>query len=452
MFCVNNAIDLFNQTLKKIKSSGLYDELDQIYLSLNGPNTELYRQALNIHDSKINVIEFNYNYHGEFNTLNFISDFCKFNEGKILYLHSKGVTHPLHNPVNHWREYMEYFVIENFKDCLDGLQKNDTVGVNLQEDPKKHYSGNMWWANASHIRKLPKIENYRDRLYCEFWLLDTSFNTPLNLYSSNKNHYIDIFPRDEYLGKLKKNNILNRKVFSHTGYIGDIIAFLPIFKNLEGTTIQIKDGPSGFEPMAGNKYDSIKPLLESQDIEVYFGENELAVDYDVHPWRECYQPGITLIDAQARYLNVVCRASGKFIVNEPWLNVPKDPNTKGRVIFNRTTRYRNDNFKWVEVFNYFGDKALFVGTEAEHSEFCEAYGNIEYYITKDCYHVARAIAGADFFVGNQSSACWIAMGLFKPLLQEVFEEHPNSQINYPGAYYPANGKIDFNILDNYNLN
>jgi hypothetical protein len=199
MFCVNNAIELFNSTLNKIKNSGLYDELDQIYLSLNGSNTEPYRNALNIQDSKINVIEFNYNYHGEFNTLNFISDFCKFNEGKILYLHSKGVTQPQHIPVNHWREYMEYFLIENFKTCVDGLQKNDTIGVNLQEEPKKHYSGNIWWANADYISKLPKIENYQDRLYCEFWLFDTPHSNPLNLYSSNKNHYTQLFPREKYV-------------------------------------------------------------------------------------------------------------------------------------------------------------------------------------------------------------------------------------------------------------
>jgi hypothetical protein len=29
------------------------------------------------------------------------------------------------------------------------------VGVNYLNTPEPHYSGNFWWANSSHIRKLP---------------------------------------------------------------------------------------------------------------------------------------------------------------------------------------------------------------------------------------------------------------------------------------------------------
>ena len=32
------------------------------------------------------------------------------------------------------------------------------AGVNYREDPIPHYSGSFWWANSSHIRRLPDPE------------------------------------------------------------------------------------------------------------------------------------------------------------------------------------------------------------------------------------------------------------------------------------------------------
>jgi hypothetical protein len=60
--------------------------------------------------------------------------------------------------------------------------------------------------------------------------------------------------------------------------------------------------------------------------------------------------------------------------------------------------------------------------------------------------VAKAISSADFFVGNQSSAFWIAASLMKPLLQETFPPCPNSIIKYDGATYCLDGIINFDKL------
>jgi hypothetical protein len=238
-----------------------------------------------------------------------------------------------------------------------------------------------------------------------------------------------------------------KNVFVHHGHIGDIIAFLPVFQVMQGTHLIIADSPYIQPPMSGFKYDSLKPLLESQKIVVTFGASEWPIDHDTTGWRDCYRDDISLTDAQARYMNVVSRINGKLILNRPWIEVDADPSTKGRVIFNRTPRYRNHSFPWKQVLHHFGNRALFIGTTKEHQEFINEVGEIEHYPTQNCLDVAKAIEGSDFFVGNQSSSFWIAAGLKKPLLQEVFNPAPNSIIPYEGAWYCRDGNIDFNQLE-----
>lgn len=234
-------------------------------------------------------------------------------------------------------------------------------------------------------------------------------------------------------------------VFSHTGHIGDVIAFIPIYKALRGDFLLIVDD-KGMLPMSGYKYDSLKPLLDSQGIRNSMTCDGMSVDYDMSGWRECHKNDISLLDSQARYVNLVPRENGHMITKEPWIKVDQDPFTKGRVIFNRSPRYRNEKFPWKKVLNFFGKRALFIGTEEEHSDFCKVVGNVEYYKTQNCLDVAKAISSADFFVGNQSSAFWIAASLMKPLLQETFPPCPNSIIKYDGATYSLDGIINFDKL------
>jgi len=236
-----------------------------------------------------------------------------------------------------------------------------------------------------------------------------------------------------------------RQTFMHTGHIGDIIAFLPVFQGMGGTTMVIRD-EAWMAPMSGYKYDSLKPLLESQNIEVLWNDGRYGIDHDVSGWRECYEHHVSLTDCQARYLNYVPRGHGHVEITEPWLKVDADENTKGKVIFNRTPRYMNPNFPWKPVYDRYINRAVFIGTEEEHAKFSHEVGTIEYYKTESCLDVAKAIAGCDFFVGNQSSSFWIAAGLRKPLLQEMDLVVTNSVIRYDGAHYPYDCKIDFDIL------
>jgi hypothetical protein len=233
--------------------------------------------------------------------------------------------------------------------------------------------------------------------------------------------------------------------FTHSGHIGDIIAFIPIYRALQGNFLLVMDADWG-APMTGYKYDSLKPLLDAQGIESSMSSEGRSVDYDMSNWRECYRHEISLMDSQARFVHLVPRDTGHMEITEPWLKVEADPLTKGRVIINRTPRYRNPNFPWKNVLKHFGDKALFIGTEQEHLDYLCEVGNIEYYKTENCLDVARAIEGSEFFVGNQSSAFWIAAGLRKPLLQEMDLVVTNSVVPFDGAMYPYDCNVDFDKL------
>jgi hypothetical protein len=238
---------------------------------------------------------------------------------------------------------------------------------------------------------------------------------------------------------------IRKTVFGHTGHIVDNIAFIPIYKALHGDFLLVFDD-QGMWPMSGYKYDSLKPLLDSQGIKSSMNADGKSVDYDMSGWRECYKDDISLMDSQARYVNLVPRENGRMNVTEPWIKVDADPLTKDRVIINRSHRYRNDLFPWKDVLNFFGKRAMFIGTEDEHADFTQNVGDVEYYKTENCLDVAQAIEGADFFVGNQSSAFWIAAALRKPLLQETFPPCPNSIIPYEGAWYSFAGDISFDKL------
>lgn len=231
----------------------------------------------------------------------------------------------------------------------------------------------------------------------------------------------------------------------HQGHIGDIIAFIPIYRKLGATRLVVSDASWG-APMSGYKYNSLKPLLDSQGIHSCMNPENPSVDYDTTNWRECYQDNITLMDSMARYLHVVDRNTGHMEIDGPWLSVEPNENLNGKVIINRSHRYRNDKFPWSEIMARYGKDAVFIGTDEEHDDFVQSFGKITRYLTKDCLEVARAIAGCKLYIGNQSSAYWIAAGLRVPLVQEVYEIAPNSMIKYPGAVYCMDGNIDFESL------
>ena len=143
---------------------------------------------------------------GEFFTLDLLKTFSDSVEQnhKILYLHTKGVTTPDNPCIDDWRKYMTYFNINQYEKCLYSLNQYDSCGVDLVNDPTLHYSGNIWLANSSYIKKLPTINEIKFpktppilsiRHNAEFWIgmgngnLKSLWNSNINVYERHLHQY-----------------------------------------------------------------------------------------------------------------------------------------------------------------------------------------------------------------------------------------------------------------------
>jgi hypothetical protein len=198
----------------------------------------------------------------------------------------------------------------------------------------------------------------------------------------------------------------------HSGCIGDIIYSIPAMKALSVTKLYVDDRP-WTKPIV-HRIDAFKRLIESQGIEVKKHEDE-NIDFDLSTYRNggmIY--GDNIANRVARWIGV------KIDLSKPWMQInEKNHATKGKIVVSRGARWHGEFFPWNRLTSKLGHKMLFVGLPEEHQDFCSLFGNIEYLPTIDLYDVATAIAGADLFIGNQSSPNAIAVGLGPPSIVET---------------------------------
>lgn len=189
---------IFNEQWKIIVDSNLLDVANPLHIGINGG---IFGESGN---PRIKV-KFNQNLDmEESDTLRDLAFFAYQNPNyKILYMHTKGVSNYSRN-TNDWRNMMNYFCIENWRDCIKLLNQYDAVGCNLQNYndngiDRSHFSGNFWWANASYINQLDMscLES-NNRFSREFWI-GTGNGDLHELHNSNVNHYDQPYPRNMYV-------------------------------------------------------------------------------------------------------------------------------------------------------------------------------------------------------------------------------------------------------------
>jgi len=89
----------------------------------------------------------------------------------VYYFHTKGASYRPNNKSAHWRHIMTDIIILNWRRCVELLDAGEvTCGIRFSRASQPHYSGNFWWAKASHIRTLEKPSDSRNRFYFENWL------------------------------------------------------------------------------------------------------------------------------------------------------------------------------------------------------------------------------------------------------------------------------------------
>lgn len=119
-----------------------------------------------------------------------------------------------------------------------------------------------------------------------------------------------------------------------------------------------------------------------------------------------------------------------------WLEA--DPIREAAVVVNSTPRYRDPEAAgiWLDMCTNAGleHNGIFVGTPAEHEQFVINTGcKIPYRAVQDFLELASLIQGADLFLGNQSMAYSIAVGLGKA---SVLEIHKIKPMQYSECYFP----------------
>jgi GR25 family glycosyltransferase involved in LPS biosynthesis len=189
----NNNIDILSEIINHIFVK-MGDNLDYIYVINIGDEI-----IMNTSNDKIKIINYsNKTDLFEKPTINLIKIFSKFNNSKILYLHTKGVSYNgQHQNITDWRRYMTHFLVNEYQVCLDLLDCYDTVGCNYNEKPFRHYSGNFWWARSDYIKKLESIKSVNSH-DAEWWILGNSDVKNYTIFNSGVNHYEQLYGKELY--------------------------------------------------------------------------------------------------------------------------------------------------------------------------------------------------------------------------------------------------------------
>ena len=169
------------EMLNCMESSGFLDRIDTLYIScieshpLDLPD-KFKRDKIKIINQGLDIGQF------EYPTLESLKDYCFNNPNDIVvYCCNAGVSHSKDKKDLYpgWRLLKSHFTFNRWRDNLKALKIYDVCGIEWQTEPKPHFSGNFWWANATYINTLPSIEKSRQlglRLFrpfrhgAEMWL------------------------------------------------------------------------------------------------------------------------------------------------------------------------------------------------------------------------------------------------------------------------------------------
>jgi hypothetical protein len=202
---------IIEQQLPRMKKSGLYDASTQIivgYIGGAGHLDELPDEIKN--DPKFYIFTTRDREDFEFPTLERARFMALYKETPfyMYYIHTKGASSACitnDNAVNTWRMYMEYFIIDKWKDCYEKVQTYDLCGVEWELD--NHFSGNFWWSRSDYIKQLPEIvsfwENARgDRMPAELWHGCSNRRRVFCFNDFKENLYSYKIPKERYEGIL----------------------------------------------------------------------------------------------------------------------------------------------------------------------------------------------------------------------------------------------------------
>lgn len=167
---------------------------------------------------------------------------------KILYLHTKGVSHdkvhPFYRNVRDWVDYMTFCLVERYDKCLKLLDYVDVIGCNYRDvkydrsNNPSHFSGNFWWARSDYISRLT-INQLSQKYDAEFWLFKGNPRF-YNIHTCPYGHYENRYHRYQY------ENIVDNKLNMCLGYSGEKILYGVESNYTDITDKCLKSSKNGF--------------------------------------------------------------------------------------------------------------------------------------------------------------------------------------------------------------
>lgn len=225
------------------------------------------------------------------------------------------------------------------------------------------------------------------------------------------------------------------KTFKHSGTLGDLIYSLPIVKHLGGgefylhmnqidilsRTFYNVPAPVFHAGRMNNKdFNFMSSFMQAQDYitkfepmdprttEITHNLDKFRLLFIRHPgnYVDCYADAMGLHDTE---LKTQLRTT-------PWLTVKNPRRVENRdIAINRTLRWVPDTLnpvwkEWTE--QGLSERAFFLGLPEEYKQFKKVIGwDIPYQPTETLLEVAEYIDGSQIFIGNQSAALAVAIGL-----------------------------------------
>ena len=152
---------VMSSQVTKIIKSGLFDELTRVFTGTYGNETSIALPA------KFSVIHKSSDASSPaMEMLDIIGNFARNNDCLILNfcnLHSEYYGRGNYTYVQDWRECLEHFNINSWKECVARLENYEAVGIDWRPngDGTGRFDGNYWWARSSYLAKLPTLEHLR---------------------------------------------------------------------------------------------------------------------------------------------------------------------------------------------------------------------------------------------------------------------------------------------------
>lgn len=226
-----------------------------------------------------------------------------------------------------------------------------------------------------------------------------------------------------------------------SGDLGDTCYQIAVLRHFQGKHRVLCVNRPGVTGEFIARVPLIKSLIEGQNYIESVDCSEDDPDIDLVPFRRWHSSTTTLVAANAAEYSFQTGEPVVITGEKPWMFVKPNKDFEGKIVIARSPRYQNRLFPWYQIVQHYGPRLVFVGLPEEHTAFCESFGSVPHLRIKDFLELAQTIAGADLFIGNQSSPHAVAMAIGATIIQEACAWQPDCIYKRSNVQYVCDGSV-----------